>query len=1111
MCCMGASLRIILEKALRRVSRTRSAPLTEQGTTRTSGMELVVRPTQSPAQTSVHTGTEPHNQTSTDKLTEPPPQTCQSTDTRAEPPVTVKASTDAPTEHPLHNITGSLTEPVQASGSADSDIPRWVWALRQLDIGSTGTPALDDTVLDQYPSHHELCRLYRACLQYLRGRYAVVSLVCSVQEDLQKSSLWDLPVCFGTLANFVADTMPLIPSGQEHPISFGQWMATKVKPNVPPLPHALAFLVISIASNWKYFVEQNIDHCHASHILCTLLASTPAGYRPTELDLYHGLLLDCLTHYLKDLWRVRTSDTASPMPFSRESLQELQLPEGARELGDSIITEHDLPYDAIDTSVPTSEAWTIGLPFDIPWLGARHDERDYPVCSSLSGYTALRRPKGVVYSLHDDAALWLSAMTFGLLEAITQMRIPARILLAPRKNKEETGETVVSGPRILQVLALWVNRKKQNHGDGPLHHHDEHGRKVTQLLRRTLRALTHEHNRTWSVLSYANIPEDKRADIRCGIAHLVVILWNLMRNDALTGWASLPGISESIETFSLTLPDQRVLYFLRKWYRQMLLAAGWCPYTISAVQLASYDLAALVPHLVRLPPHVRTKPGEHADCQEDVCVLHTITDTDSYRIRHAGPSCECNNVRPPLEDVLQMLDDGVVPVVVYDGSVLRVIPAQDSPYVAISHVWSEGMGSTTDVGLPRCLVDHISTLVRGLLPEHDGAFWMDSLCVPSSREQRKRAIKLMADTYRNATKVLVIDDSVRTLCHLERTPGPEVLLRIATSAWVRRVWTLQEGLLAHQLCFEFIDGAASINKASSARIAGFEDLVPVLALRAMANQGPPDFSWRQPSLFEVVFLLRGRMTTKAEDELIAIASLLQPRVQIDELLAESDGPNLAERRMKVALLGTRDIPLAVPFGTCPRSTVEGFSWAPCMLSKDIPANWSDDTNTGTCTEEGLVGRYTLALLGKPITIPADRKNVDPTTSIGAQYAKIGAIVVSHRQSNSFHVLTVNDDLLGRQLGPFNALLFLPKDSAEFTSTTRAAVCVAVRRLPRAAGRVSIMGALVHGTLHEHPIAVQYVARLEISRIQPSLEKKWESERLPAEELGDLREVWIRLT
>ena len=238
----------------------------------------------------------------------------------------MRTSADALTEHPTETITDPRTEPIHNSGSAGGNLPRWTWALRQLASVSTGTPALDDSVLVRYPSHHELCRLYRDCLQYLRGRYAVTSLVCSVQADLQKAPLWDLPVCFGSLANFMADVMPLSPSGQENPTSFDQWMATRVRPNVPPPPHALAFLVIAVTSNWRYFVGQNTDHCQASHILCTLLAPAPTDYHPTELDLYHGLFLDCLTHYLKDLWRVRTSDTASPMPFSLESVREPVLP-----------------------------------------------------------------------------------------------------------------------------------------------------------------------------------------------------------------------------------------------------------------------------------------------------------------------------------------------------------------------------------------------------------------------------------------------------------------------------------------------------------------------------------------------------------------------------------------------------------------------------------------------------------------------------------------------------------------------------------------------------------------------------------------------------------------
>ncbi|KAJ8469157.1 hypothetical protein ONZ51_g9188 [Trametes cubensis] len=176
---------------------------------------------QSSVQTSADTNVEPRAQTSADMPTASPAQTSELTDLREEPPM--RTSADALTEHPIETITDPRTEPIQSSGSADGNLPRWIWALRQLASVSTDAPALDDSVLVRHPSHHELCRLYRDCLQHLRGRYAATSLVCSVQEDLQKTPLWNLPVCFGSLANFMADVMPLSPSGQEDPTSFDQY------------------------------------------------------------------------------------------------------------------------------------------------------------------------------------------------------------------------------------------------------------------------------------------------------------------------------------------------------------------------------------------------------------------------------------------------------------------------------------------------------------------------------------------------------------------------------------------------------------------------------------------------------------------------------------------------------------------------------------------------------------------------------------------------------------------------------------------------------------------------------------------------------------------------
>ena len=185
-------------------------------------------------------------------------------------------------------------------------------------------------------------------------------------------------------------------------------------------------------------------------------------------------------------------------------------------------------------------------------------------------------------------------------------------------------------------------------------------------------------------------------------------------------------------------------------------------------------------------------------------------DRDPNNIPHVTPECICTLVKPPLEVVRETYSEDVVPVVVFNGNGLAVRAASEGSYVAISHVWADGLGSSTEYGLPLCQVERLDALVRKLVP--DGAFWHDGLCVPSPKTERptwQRAIKLLAHTYAHADKVLVIDGGVRTQSS-RAAPVEECLLRIATSGWGQRIWTLQEGVLARELYFEVADGFVDV-------------------------------------------------------------------------------------------------------------------------------------------------------------------------------------------------------------------------------------------------------------------------------------------------------------
>ncbi|KAI0746901.1 hypothetical protein C8Q80DRAFT_1066456, partial [Daedaleopsis nitida] len=277
---------------------------------------------------------------------------------------------------------------------------------------------------------------------------------------------------------------------------------------------------------------------------------------------------------------------------------------------------------------------------------------------------------------------------------------------------------------------------------------------------------------------------------------------------------------------------------------------------------------------------------------------------------HATPDCTCAFVAPPLEHVMALLSSGDIPVIVphRDGT-LSVRSASAGPYVAISHVWVDGLGSTTEDGLPSCQISRIASLTAVLVPH--GAFWQDGLCVPSDRPMRKKAIALMAKTYAGADKVLVIDAGIRSLC-ANTTPLEEVLLRIATSGWMQRIWTLQEGLLAREMYFEFADGlirAEALKDLPTSAVhplfLAFNPIVSALleALLFVRGRGGED---RTKYTFpELLRLMHHRTTSKPEDETLAIAGLVG--VDAGELVSLST----AEERMALFLQRVKHVPRSI--------------------------------------------------------------------------------------------------------------------------------------------------------------------------------------------------------
>jgi len=242
--------------------------------------------------------------------------------------------------------------------------------------------------------------------------------------------------------------------------------------------------------------------------------------------------------------------------------------------------------------------------------------------------------------------------------------------------------------------------------------------------------------------------------------------------------------------------------------KHLLVEAGWC---LGELHMLEISMPAVLYYLSFFD---RKRLGkDHGGCSEVRCTANQI-DEKVYRTKHVSEGCGCQHVvvedvtstHRPVSDVLR---GGRIPVLSLSSASTVVVSDTETAgrYVAISHVWSDGLGNTQRNSLPFCQLQKLQSLVDVLYaPEHRPvAFWVDTLCVPLEDDVRTRAIRMMGETYKRAEKVLVLDSSLQRVS-LDASPE-ELMMRIRCTPWTQRLWTLQEGMLADELYFQFLGGA----------------------------------------------------------------------------------------------------------------------------------------------------------------------------------------------------------------------------------------------------------------------------------------------------------------
>lgn len=197
-------------------------------------------------------------------------------------------------------------------------------------------------------------------------------------------------------------------------------------------------------------------------------------------------------------------------------------------------------------------------------------------------------------------------------------------------------------------------------------------------------------------------------------------------------------------------------------------------------------------------------------------------DPANYRTRHRNDGCKCQELVICQKLTTEILETGSLPLIhineyetLAELSVEIVASQPTSLYVALSHIWADGLGNPKANALPRCQVSYLREILTQLKwkadPQDDPddqeiMLWVDTLCCPVEPEKANNlALEQMFRTYEQGRCVLVLDNSLR-MHSLEALGLDEVCARILYSPWMRRLWTLQEGALSakkHRLWFQF--------------------------------------------------------------------------------------------------------------------------------------------------------------------------------------------------------------------------------------------------------------------------------------------------------------------
>jgi hypothetical protein len=258
------------------------------------------------------------------------------------------------------------------------------------------------------------------------------------------------------------------------------------------------------------------------------------------------------------------------------------------------------------------------------------------------------------------------------------------------------------------------------------------------------------------------------------------------------------------------LPREPLLGDADEHIREQLARKSWCK---SDIQRLGQNFCCLTLYYIGASGRKKSK-RDHSLCDKEHCRALQQVDSKNYRPRHASEDCQCQLVGPNQEQIVGLIRKDATPIVSYSERQSLQIESfqqgesQKHPYIAISHVWADGLGNPNANAMHECQlllmqkrVTMVAERLQGLDSQSLMYFWIDTICVPAENVPEKGvAIAAMETIYKEAAAVLVIDSELEFI-H-ESSPPAYIAAMIGSSIWLTRLWTIQEAAFSKQLYFQ---------------------------------------------------------------------------------------------------------------------------------------------------------------------------------------------------------------------------------------------------------------------------------------------------------------------